>query len=103
MQFLDWLRPDKIVHFFLFGVLCFLLIKGFNKQRSVGFLSNNPKISAFIFSCVYGVVIELLQEYVFINRSGEVYDALADAVGALIGLWIFNYWMKRKAIKAKIF
>jgi len=96
LAFIDWLRPDKIVHLFLFGVLSFLLIRAFQQQLSFLFLNHHPKIYSVVISSFYGIVIEVLQEYVFINRSGEVFDAVADAVGALIGVLIFNYWAKRQ-------
>src|SRR5439155_11644155 len=79
LQFIDWLRPDKIVHLFLFGVLSFLLIRAFLQQPAYPAFYHHPKIYAVIFSSLYGIVVELLQEYVFIYRSGEVFDAVADA------------------------
>jgi len=97
LAFIDWLRPDKIVHLFLFGVLSFLLINTFRQQLLLIFLNHHPKIYSILISTVYGIVIELLQAYVFINRSGEVFDAVADTVGALIGVWVYNYWAKRTA------
>jgi VanZ family protein len=97
LAFIDWLRPDKIVHLFLFGVLSVLLIRAFQQQLYFVFLNHHPKISSVLISTVYGIVIEILQAYVFINRSGEVLDAVADAVGALIGVWVFNYWARMVA------
>ena len=95
LTFLDWLRPDKIVHLILFGTLSFLLIKGFTGYELNSIWTRYPKIISVVLSSVYGVVIELLQEYLFIDRTGDVYDALADALGAFVGLWFYNYWVKR--------
>jgi VanZ family protein len=96
LSFLDWLRPDKVVHFIMFGALSFLLIKGFVQQNNLRGLNIHAKLYATIFTIIYGVMIELSQEYIFIWRSGEVFDAIADAIGAFIGLWFYNYWMNRK-------
>jgi VanZ family protein len=96
LKFLDWLRPDKIVHIVLFGTLSVLLIRGFLQQDNFTTLSSHPKLYAVLLSSMYGIVIELLQEYVFIKRTGEILDAIADALGAFIGLWIYNYWIKRR-------
>jgi glycopeptide antibiotics resistance protein len=96
LTFLDWLRPDKVVHLIMFGALCFLLIKGFTQQNTFHPLSLYPKMYAALLSIIYGIVIELLQEYIFIWRSGEFFDVVADAFGALIGLWVYNYWIKKK-------
>ena len=100
LKFLDWLRPDKIVHFILFGVLSFLIIRGLLEQTSYPRLIPPARKVAVVFSGIYGIVIELLQEYVFTSRTGEVYDAVADFIGALIGLWFFNYWSRRRSAKA---
>src|SRR5258706_6085937 len=96
LAFLDWLRPDKIAHLFLFGVLAYLFIKGFRKQTTFAVLNQYPKMYAILISIIYGIVIELLQEYVFYGRSGEMNDAMADAVGALIGLWVYKVSVKYK-------
>ena len=97
LTFLDWLQPDKIAHLVLFGVLCYLLIKGFRKQQAIQTFTDRSKVWAVLLSSVYGAVVELLQQYVFAKRSGEVLDVLADALGAFLGLWLYVYWVKRKS------
>ncbi len=99
LTFLDWMKPDKIVHLVLFGTLSFLLIKAFVEQTTYPSLIQRAKLLSIIIASIYGVVIEVLQETIFIGRTGDVFDALADSVGAFIGLWFFNYWTKRKAAK----
>ena len=59
-------------------------------------LKSNPVISAVVISILYGAVIELLQEYVFVNRSGDVRDVIADSIGSLIGIWGFNRGLKKR-------
>jgi len=95
LTFLDWLKPDKIVHLVLFGVLCFLLIRGLSGIDTVSVWTTYPKLISVIISSIYGVVIELLQEFFFESRHGDVYDSIADALGAFLGLWFYNYWIKR--------
>ena len=95
LTFLDWLKPDKIVHLVLFGVLSFLLIRGLRGLDFRSVWTLYPKTSSIIMASVYGIVIELLQEYFFEDRHGDVYDSIADAVGAFIGLWFYNYRMNR--------
>jgi VanZ family protein len=97
LDFLDWLKPDKIVHLFVFGLLSYLLMKGFLRREMRGIFRKQPALFAFLLSAVYGCVIEVLQEYVFINRSGEVFDALADAAGALLGIWLYRYLVKKRS------
>ena len=95
MTFLEWLRPDKIVHLILFGVLCFLFLKGFTKQNQYPFINKNAGKIALIICISYGGIIEILQNLVFIHRSGDIRDAAANAVGAVIGLWIYNRYFGR--------
>lgn len=90
LTFLEWLRPDKIVHLILFGVQCYLLLRGFKSQSSYPTLRSHAGRYAVLISITYGGLVEVLQEYVFIHRSGDIRDAAANALGAFIGLWIFN-------------
>ncbi|MCX6291111.1 MAG: VanZ family protein [Bacteroidetes bacterium] len=99
VDFLDWMKPDKLVHLFVFGLLSFLLTRGFLNQDVPAFFKDHPKTSAVILSILYGIIIEVLQEYVFIHRSGDVRDAMADAIGAWIGIWFFNRWPKKRTQK----
>jgi len=39
---------------------------------------------------IYGVLIELYQEFVLTDRYGDWADALANFVGALLGLVLFK-------------
>ena len=95
LTFLDWLKPDKIVHLVLFGVLSFLLIRGVTGSETSAFWAAYPKTFSVVASSLYGVFVELLQEYFFEDRHGDVYDLIADAIGALMGMWFYNYWVKR--------
>lgn len=92
----QWLKPDKVAHLFVFGVLSFLLIKAFVKPEAMSALSVNPKMWAVLIGLSYGAVIELLQEYVFIGRTGDLRDAIANAIGCLAGSWWYGYKLKKK-------
>lgn len=87
VSFWEWLSPDKIVHLIIFGIQSFLILLGFRKQYGK---EKRKKyiIWAVSLTVIYGFITELLQYYVFIGRSGNVYDALADAIGAFLG-WLF--------------
>jgi glycopeptide antibiotics resistance protein len=98
LTFLEWLKPDKIVHLVLFGVLCFLLLRGFNRQNNFSVLNKNSIALALLISISYGGIVELLQTYVFIHRSGDIRDAAANAIGALIGYWIYKKYSKRVGV-----
>ena len=96
LPFLEWMKPDKIVHLFMFGILNYLLIKGFIRQDSFLILARLPVLYASIITILYGVLTEVLQATVFIGRTGDIRDAGADALGACCGIWIYNVIAKRK-------
>jgi VanZ family protein len=97
-SFWDWLSPDKVVHLFIFGLLSFLILFGYRHKYSGG---SRQKLgwAALGITIVYGALTEILQYYVFIGRSGNVYDAVADMVGAFAGWLAFIPVFKK--IKSK--
>ena len=90
LSFLQWLRPDKVVHLILFGAMTFLLIRSFRVLSTDSFLFINAYRSAVLLSISYGVVVEILQSTVFIHRSADVRDAVANALGAMMGMWLYQ-------------
>ena len=93
--FWEWLQPDKIVHVFVFAILSYSILYG---ARSQYFQSSHRYyyvVVAVGATAFYGLLTEVLQHYIFIGRFGNVYDVLADCVGALIG-WLLFYWVNRK-------
>lgn len=80
---------DKIIHVILFGFLFVLFTIGFIKQQSNTYLKSNVKLKVWLGCVAYGLLIELLQGTVFVDRSVEFADILANAIGATIGLGAF--------------
>jgi len=97
VNFFDWLSPDKVVHLILFGGQVFWILFGFREQYFSGRNRITIMVSALSIGIVYGLLTEVLQRYVFIGRSGNVYDFIADALGAIIGILAF-YLLYRKKI-----
>ncbi|MEJ2595384.1 MAG: VanZ family protein [bacterium] len=96
--FWDWLKPDKLVHLFTFGVLSFLILFGVMEQYLESRHRYKYVLSAVGISLAYGLLTEVLQTYVFIGRYGSVYDFLADALGAVLG-WLAFRMVYEKKIK----
>ena len=89
---------DKLAHLVLFGTLAWLIyyegvwkVKEFNTKKAF-----QISTIAFLFSASYGALIEGLQATIFINRSFDWADMLADAIGGLL-VYILNFWFKPKA------
>lgn len=98
VTFWEWLQPDKIVHIFVFGVLAFILlydarVQYFQPDKRFKYIT--AVVSGTVF---YGILTEILQHYVFIGRSGNVYDVVADAVGAIAGWVLFKHFVQKKII-----
>lgn len=96
---------DKWVHSFIYAVLSFLLLIPFYRQYTKG--NTRFKLGGIIilFGVFYGGLMEILQHYIFINRSGNWYDFTANTIGAILGVLLFpfmvkwipkNKWMKSK-------
>jgi VanZ family protein len=74
---------DKLAHFGEYFVLGFLLFGG------IGWTMSRSKLTTFLFLFAVGVSIaafdELLQSYIP-NRTMDIYDWFADAVGVAAGV-----------------
>lgn len=84
------LSGDKLVHVFLYGVLSFLLVGSSLKQHMYRRIRYNASPFTLIATSVYGVLIELYQEFVLTDRYGDWADALANFAGAFLGLILFR-------------
>jgi VanZ family protein len=98
LTFLQWLKPDKIAHLFLFGIQCFLLLKAFMKIKQTSVYYKNAVLFSLTLSISYGIIVEILQTYVFIQRDGDVRDAIANAIGAFLGVWLYKRMNRRKLL-----
>jgi len=76
---------DKAVHFcfyFVAAILGSLLIR----ERTKGQLNlSRAIIITTLIVIIYGIVIEVIQNTFTQNRSGELYDVLANSLGAFFG------------------
>ncbi|GAA4894591.1 hypothetical protein GCM10023311_19100 [Flaviramulus aquimarinus] len=82
---------DKVLHFLAYSILTFLwFISGFHTFK---FTKKQAIIYALIFSIVYGILIEVLQGTITVSRAYDVYDMLANSLGAILTstiLWFKN-------------
>ena len=88
-SFWESLKPDKLVHVFLFGVFIFLLLYGFRRQFRFPRLQSLYLLIAWLIAAAFGGFTEILQHYVFVGRTGSFYDFFADLVGCAVGMGIF--------------
>lgn len=72
---------DKIFHFGAYAVLAFLWYLTF--FISLKLRVRKSVLYALIFSVLFGIVIEVLQETMTDSRALDVYDIVANTLGAL--------------------
>ncbi len=77
---------DKLVHAGMYFTLCIFAIAPFAKVR-VG----KGYWAAFITSIAFGGIFEILQETITVNRSGNLYDFIANTCGALLALFAYRF------------
>ncbi|MCB2206955.1 MAG: VanZ family protein [Bacteroidetes bacterium] len=83
--FLEWLSPDKLVHVVIFGILSYFMLYGYRLQYLKSKHRSYIVFNVVLISATYGMITELLQYYMFVGRSGNVFDFYANAIGAVAG------------------
>jgi VanZ family protein len=86
---------DKIVHAVLWFVLCAFTRRAFFFQERYQWLKAHALLVAFLFAVIYGASDEFHQQFVP-SRTPDVYDAVADTVGALLFVVIFWIWKRNR-------
>jgi VanZ family protein len=84
---------DKLVHVCLFGSLSFSFFIHFENTKYRPLKTVRAKALVLIFCILYGIGMEFYQKYFVPSRGFEVNDMLADAIGAILALPLFN-WIK---------
>lgn len=90
---------DKVVHFCMYFGQSFLFVPLFSKIKN-----KILKYSyAFIASSLFGFTMEFFQYYFTKTRSGDLFDAIANASGALLGCLFYLIFFDSKRIEKIIF
>ncbi|MCK5857406.1 MAG: VanZ family protein [Bacteroidales bacterium] len=83
----ELLSPDKIIHLAMFAPFSYLMMWGHQKRKG---RKNNLFVAPLIIGTIYAISTEALQFYVVVGRNGNIYDAMADIIGVILGLIIFH-------------
>lgn len=82
---------DKMAHF-VFYFLLFIL-------WGLVFFSKTPyrkfKFKLVIGVVLYGILMECIQGLMHNHRSSDWHDALANSLGAFLGMWVFSNYVSR--------
>lgn len=83
---------DKIAHFGLFAIWTFLFGLVYAVQKK-----NSPNLwFVFGLSLFFGLLVEILQFVLPTNRSPELYDFIADALGSGAAVILLHFIFKSK-------
>ncbi len=87
---------DKYVHITLFGTFVYLWTFYYASGKTEYPLKKSFLI--LIIACLYGTAMEFVQKYFIPNRDYDIYDILADVMGAIAGFLIVRFtfpWFKK--------
>ena len=94
----DWfskIQLDKWIHVGIFGVMVLLWCLPLLHRPVIEAALSKLFIRISIAILGYGILMELVQHFLILNRSFDLGDIAADAVGCLIGLIIVrDQWKK---------
>lgn len=79
---------DKYVHITLFGSFVFFWSYYFAYQKPRFPSPRSRYLMILLIACLYGIAMEYVQKYFIPNRDFDLYDILADVIGALGGYLI---------------
>lgn len=87
ISFLEIISFDKFVHAGIFFVLIVLSLRNFSKNNT---LKSTTKYYLLAFCIGYGIFLEILQSAIFIERSADIYDVIANSFGCVLATFSFN-------------
>nr|WP_315262533.1 VanZ family protein [uncultured Flavobacterium sp.] len=77
---------DKCIHAFFYFVFTFVWFLFFRKQLKFESFFK-PLLISFVFSFVFGIVIEVLQGLVTTTRQADIWDGVANLFGAMLSVF----------------
>lgn len=89
-------NADKLVHSLIYFIFTILLTSGFQKQDQNLNFKRSALMIAFYIAVLYGGILEVLQNKIFINRSGNIPDFLANTFGAALAIYTYPLLLKIK-------
>lgn len=86
---------DKIVHLVIYLLLMISFFIAIFNSSEKNILKKSPIIYSFIITILFGATDELHQ-YFIPNRSCDIWDFVANSVGALIAGYIIYIYFRKK-------
>jgi VanZ family protein len=74
---------DKLIHFIMYFAYSITILFSFRCARTIHF-------AVIIYCIIFGIMLEIIQEYVVLQRTGDITDALSNAAGVLTGYLFYQ-------------
>jgi VanZ family protein len=84
---------EKLVHAFLYFILCWLMWRAFFFQNSFPIMRNGAYLGAFVFCAIFGILDEYHHNFMT-GREADIFNVVANVGGALLFVSIAS--MKRR-------
>ena len=94
---MDILSLDKLGHAAIFLVLVRIGASGLSKQYDAQGKRSNAVLHVLFFALAYGALTEWMQGAVFVDRSADIFDMLANWAGSLIGMYLYKLSIRRRS------
>ncbi len=79
---------DKVAHLIIHAMLVGIWLLYLMRRSQNRFMWQHAAM-VILASMVFGILIEVLQEYLTVSRTADFFDVLANMGGAAIGVFVF--------------
>lgn len=88
---------DKVAHLIMYASFTFVSLWGYRKQYAENGKNYRKKALwiTVVIGILYGILTELMQEFLIPTRTGSVYDWIADVVGSFLGAGIYYFFHQK--------
>ena len=94
-QFDDLSQLDKLFHLGMFAIGALLLVRALKQQYS-----KHTFRYTFSIYALYGIILELMQGACIEGRYADFFDWVADIVGVLLALFLYQKFYPNEPIKS---
>lgn len=86
----DFIPLDKAAHFSVFLLYGIMVNVAIAKHINLPALCNRSSIYTVLWCVSFGAIMEMIQGTVFVDRTSDVLDVLANFLGTMTGVVIFR-------------
>ncbi len=95
IDFWQFSFEDKIAHFAVFAILAVLMVAAEQRRLGRERIGWASKLLIILVAIAFGWLTEQLQFQFIPGRYGSVGDVIADAIGAIIGIVLAPYLLRK--------